>query len=234
MIQESGTESPSATPYPPSSESASGVGVGPQSTPAAVSLEPDKDGAAIVSAVPAPPSWPEWAPALPTEIPPTPWEAEGRAPRPDERLLSAGPDTPARAPTDYQLPAGLLGDASDPAALVHGKAVQSLLWSAGLPAHEGMAILEAVAESQRSSRGELSDFDFQVKVKQTEATLKRQLGEAEFNRRREALTAQLGEMDRKSGGKLAEFIEDHADVLAEPQVMARLLAHAGRADKRRR
>ncbi len=82
--------------------------------------------------------------------------------------------------------------------------------------------------------GEPDDLTFLQQTNQTEATLRRKLGDGEFERRRAALTEMLAEMDRKSGGKLGDFIEERAHHLASPMVYARLLAHAGRVAKRGR
>jgi hypothetical protein len=144
------------------------------------------------------------------------------------------PDTPARSPADYAIPDGLLGDLSDPVALVNGRGLQSLLWSAGLPAHEGASLLQAIKDASRNADPDMSDEAFDLRAKETERVLKRQLGEPEYTRRRDALTALLTEMDKKSNGELSDLLGDNAVVLTDPMVMMKLLAHAGRADKRRR
>ncbi len=211
--------------------SAEGVGVGTQSAPVVEGAAEESSETAIASAVPGEPSWPEWAPALPADIPPTPWEAEGRRPRPDE--LISGADTPARSPADYKLPAGLLGDAG-PEALAHGRAVQSLLWHADLPAHSGMALLEAIKDAAAKSPGELDDVSFELKARETDLMLKRQMGEAEYTRCRAALAAMFERLNGQTGGKLADFLDDHAEALLDPMVQLNLLMHAGRAEQRKR
>ena len=214
-------------PYPHDRKGAEGRGVEPQSTPAlddsAANNGEAQNGAA---------NSPAWAPPLPTEVQSAPWESLGRPPTTAEQWQEL--DTPARSPNAYTLPPGFLGDDVGAEALTHGAAVQSLLHSAGFPAHEGAGLLHDVAESERMNPDGLSELDFEVQAQSTEATLRRVLGSAEFERQRAALTEMLADMDRKSGGKLGEFIEEHADHLASPMVYARLLAHAGRVATRRR
>lgn len=210
-------------------ETAGDGGVGTQSAEAVEQGATEVRDESISAQVPS--DWPEWAPALPTDIPPTPWEAEGRKPRPDELL--SGADTPARSPADYKLPAGLLGDAG-PEALAHGRAVQSLLWHADLPAHSGMALLEAIKDAAAKSPGELDDVSFELKARETDLMLKRQMGEPEYTRCRAVLAAMFERINGQTGGKLADFLDDHAEALLDPMVQLNLLMHAGRAEQRKR
>lgn len=221
-------ENMDANPLPPVNHVADTEGVGPQNAPS------NDAGVPHTRATPVSPdaqdTWPAWAPPLPTETVLAPWEIEGRPQRPDEQFHAFG--EPARNPTDYQLPQGLLGDSPGAEAMTHGMAVRSLLFSAGFPATEGSALLHELADAARANPGGLDDLAFQEQAVRTEMTLRRSLGNEEFDRQREALTSLIAEMDRKSGGKLREFIEEHADHLASPLVYTRLLAHAGRVRAR--
>jgi hypothetical protein len=147
--------------------------------------------------------------------------------------LPSGPDVPARAPADYTLPHGLL-DLEQPDALQNGRAVQSLLYSMALPAHEGAALLEAIHQAARTADADMSDVSFELRTRETEAVLKRQLGPEEYGRRREALTAMLTDLDSKSNGALADLLGENAVALSDPMVMSKLLSHAGRAHARKR
>ncbi len=126
-----------ADPLPRSSKRARRVGWDPK-TPGPSKGAPNNN-APQNSAPEVPSDWPAWAPPLPTETVPAPWEAEGRAPRPDEMFPAFG--EPARRPSDYTMPQGFLGDDVSGEGLTHGRAVQSLLFSAGFPATEGSALL---------------------------------------------------------------------------------------------
>lgn len=223
---------PGSLPLPPVEQVVAGVGVGPQSAAPDDATAPN-NGAPQNLAADSQGDWPAWAPPMPTDIPPPPWEVEGRRPSPDELMPQL--DTPARSPADYTLPDGLLGpDPSNAEALTNGRALQSLLYSAAMPAHEGRGLLQAIADATRSADAEMDDAAFQARTMETERILKRQLGEPEYARRREALTALLTDLDRKSGGALADLLGENAVAMTDPFVMAKLLAHAGRVANRRR
>lgn len=175
--------------------------------------------------------WPTWAPTIPGDLPPPAWEAEGRDPRPEE--LIGGPDEPARAPSDYRLPAGFAADAGDQS-ITMARAVQSLLWHADMPARTGAALLEAINDAARRHPGEMEDAAFKLKFRETELTLKRQMGEAEYTRCRAALGGLFDQLDVKSQGNLSRFLDDHAEVFLDPMVQLQLLRHAGRLEHRRR
>lgn len=233
------SEALSPAPLPPGSHPPSPVGrvadrrgVGTQSLPAD-EVEAANNSAPRNPGANSEGSWPSWAPPLPTDIPAPPWEVEGRRPRPDE--LAPQLDTPARSPADYTLPTGMLGpDPCNVEALTNGRALQSLLYSAALPAHEGAGLLQAIADATRGVDADMDDAAFESRTRETERVLKRQLGETEYARRREALSVLLADLDRKSGGALADLLGENAVVLTDPLVMAKLLAHAGRIANRRR
>lgn len=208
-----------------------GGGVGPQNADAHDGGAPDIRAEGISEQVPGSSNWPEWSPAFPTDLPLPPWKAEGRAPTAAE--MAASLDEPAYTPGEYRLPAGFAAEAGDESVTI-GRAVQSLLWHAAMPAPTGMALLEAVRDSARKSGGEMDDATFQTKVRETELVLKRQLGDEEYTRCRTALAGLFDDLDRKSGGKLADFLDDHAEALVDPLVQLKLLMHAGRLEGRKR
>ncbi|GGA69103.1 hypothetical protein GCM10011521_04150 [Arenimonas soli] len=214
-----------STLHPGLAPSATQGGVGPQSGETAVHHAPDFRGTRTPEQVQADPHWPEWAPALPTDLPTPAWRAEGREPNNAE--LAAALDERAHSPSEYRLPAGFLGEPNEQS-LSHGQALQSLLWHAGMPAPAGKALLESVMAAATRSPGEMDDVTFQLKAGECEAMLKRQLGEQEYTRCRSALGKLFDELNGKSGGKLSDFLDDHAEVLVDPMVQLELLMHAGR------
>lgn len=200
-------------------------GVGPQNTAANLQRAPDIRAESIPQQVQADPHWPDWAPPLPTDISTPAWRAEGREPNNAE--LAAALDERAQSPSEYRLPVGFLGEPNEQS-LSHGQAVQSLLWHAGMPAPAGKALLESVMAAATRSPGEMDDTTFQLRAGECEAMLMRQLGEQEYTRCRAALAEMFDDLNGKTGGKLSDFLDDHAEVLVDPMVQLELLMHAGR------
>lgn len=175
---------------------------------------------------------PAWAPPAPTlpdfeDAPPV----DPRSLSLEEQMLRA--DAPAARPSDYRIVSHPDHEAS-PEALAEIEGLQSLLYSARLPAEEGAGLIEAIKSEMTRNAEPLSDAQFDHLVQSTEYTLKRQLGEDEFTQRQTKLSALMVDINRQTGGKLADYIEAHAHVLLQPLVYSRLLAHAARLDARKR
>lgn len=171
------------------------------------------------------PQLPAWAPAV--DLPPLdPWAAA-----PEHSFETA--DRPAARPEDYQLPALTIGDEVDDETIAEAAGIRNVLWSAGFPAHEGAALMEFMVEASRAV-SDLDDAAFELQLRETQGTLRQQLGDAEFDRCSKALAGLFADLNQQSGGKLNDYLDDHAHLLVQPLVMSRLLAHAGRLEQRRR
>lgn len=180
----------------------------------------------------AQPTLPDWAPALPDLPPVNPYD------QPDPRSMTeaqriAAMDAPAVRPSEYVIDVHP-ENAGTPETMAEVRGIQSLLYAAGMPANEGNGLMQAIAVEVRATPSMPSSLEFEQLVRSTEATLTARLGAEELGRRQASLGRLLTDLDSKSGGKLGDYIEEHAHVLMKPLVYSRLLAHAARLDERKR
>lgn len=201
---------------------------------AAIESAPAAPASAPAPAAPPPPvaltATPAWAPDV---NPPEPnrWE-------PTQQLSLDVPesfDFPAAHPSDFIMPPLVQGDYEDLDGNVamEARGIQNLLWAADMPAHEGNALLESAVEASYTAP-DMDDLQFQQAVKESHASLREIMGNAEFDRCQAALGKMVAELDAKGGGKLADYLDEHAHVLIQPLVLHKLLVHAGRREHRSR
>lgn len=204
-----------------------------------MNTEPSSAPADVPASAPDAPVTPSALPAVPEWAPPLPELADKNdLADVDPRSLSfeeqiALYERPAARPTEYQVVAHPDHQGS-PEALAEVQGIQSLLYAANLPANEGSGLMEAIKGEIARNPDSVSDAEFELLIRSTELTLKQQLGEQEYQMRQTKLAGLLSDIDRKTGGKLAEYLEDHAHIIMQPMVYSRLLAHAARLDERRR
>ena len=173
---------------------------------------------------------PDWAPAV--DVPElNRWE-------PTQQLSLDDPasfDAPAAHPSQYEIPPLVQGDYEDLDGSVAAEAagLRNLVFAADMPAHEGNALLEVAIEASYTTP-EMDDLQFEQAAKESHTSLRDVMGAAEFERCRKALEKLVGDLDAKSGGKLGDYLDEHAHVLIQPLVLYKLLVHAGRREHRSR
>lgn len=173
---------------------------------------------------------PDWAPAVDApEL--NRWE-------PTQQLSLDDPasfDAPAAHPSQYEIPPLVQGDYDDLDGSVAAEAagLRNLVFAADMPAHEGNALLEVAIEASYTTP-EMDDLQFEQAAKESHAALREVLGDAEFDRCQKALEKLVSDLDAKSGGKLGDYLDEHAHVLIQPLVLHKLLVHAGRREHRSR
>lgn len=185
------------------------------------------------SPVPEGPVWPAWAPAMPADI------AEvlplDRPMSFDETVATI--DTPARSPMDYRMPPLQVAspDGEVTAEELQGiSAIRSLMWHGNLPASDGTALMTIIADESKRLGEHMSNADFAIHERESDAALRRVFGER-YEPLRAKLEALFDDLGRKApGGTIEPLLEANWHVLISPLVMSRLLQHVERLEHRRR